>query len=183
MTSRILLFDPVERFVTGTVGQPGERTFFIQARTGSRLISVSLEKTQVQALAERLTYMIREIKQSDPTIVIQRLTRDDAPLETPIEEEFRIGVIGIAFDASRELIQIDLQAVSEGDEEEPEFIDVDDLTGDQDIMRVLISPSMADQFAKRAMSVVSAGRLPCPFCGGPIDMRGHLCPRANGYRR
>ena len=183
MTSRILLFDPVERFVAGTVGQPGERTFFIQARTGSRLISVSLEKTQVQALAERLTYMIREIKQSDPTIVIQRLTRDDAPLETPIEEEFRIGVIGIAFDASRELIQIDLQAVSEGDEEEPEFIDVDDLTGDQDIMRVLISPAMAEQFAKRAMSVVSAGRLPCPFCGGPIDMRGHLCPRANGYRR
>ncbi len=183
MTSRILLFDPVERFVTGTVGQPGERTFFIQARTGSRLISVSLEKTQVQALSERLTYMIREIKQSDPTIVIQRLTRDDAPLETPIEEEFRIGVIGIAFDASRELIHIDLQAVSEGDEEEPEFIDVDDLTGDQDIMRVLISPSMADQFAKRAMSVVSAGRLPCPFCGGPIDMRGHLCPRDNGYRR
>ena len=183
MTSRILLFDPVERFVAGTVGQPGERTFFIQARTGSRLISVSLEKTQVQALSERLTYMIREIKQSDPTFVIQRLTRDDGPLETPIEEEFRIGVIGIAFDASRELIQIDLQAVSEGDEEEPEFIDVDDLTGDQDIMRVLISPSMAEQFAKRAMSVVSAGRLPCPFCGGPIDMRGHLCPRANGYRR
>jgi uncharacterized repeat protein (TIGR03847 family) len=183
MTSRILLFDPVERFVAGTVGQPGERTFFIQARTGGRLISVSLEKTQVQALSERLTYMIREIKQSYPTIVIQRLTRDDEPLETPIEEEFRIGVIGIAFDASRELLQIDLQAVSEGDEEEPEFIDVDDLTGDQDIMRVLISPSMADQFAKRAMSVVSAGRLPCPFCGGPIDLRGHLCPRANGYRR
>jgi uncharacterized repeat protein (TIGR03847 family) len=183
MTSRILLFDPVERFVAGTVGQPGERTFFIQARTGGRLISVSLEKTQVQALSERLTFMIREIKQSDPTIVIQRLTRDDEPLETPIEEEFRIGVIGIAFDASRELIQIDLQAVSEGDDEEPEFIDVDDLTGDQDIMRVLISPSMADQFAKRAMSVVSAGRLPCPFCGGPIDLRGHLCPRANGYRR
>jgi uncharacterized repeat protein (TIGR03847 family) len=183
MTSRILLFDPVERFVAGTVGQPGERTFFIQARTGGRLISVSLEKTQVQALSERLTFMIREIKQSDPTIVIQRLTRDDEPLETPIEEEFRIGVIGIAFDASRELIQIDLQAVSEGDEEEPKFIDVDDLTGDQDIMRVLISPSMADQFAKRAMSVVSAGRLPCPFCGGPIDLRGHLCPRANGYRR
>ena len=71
----------------------------------------------------------------------------------------------------------------EGDEEEPEFIDVDDLSSDQDIMRVLISPSMADQFAKRALSVVNAGRLPCPFCGGPIDMRGHLCPRANGYRR
>jgi len=85
MTARVLLFDPIERFVAGTVGQPGERTFFIQARTGSKLISVSLEKTQVQALSERLTYMIREIKQSDPTIVIQKLARDDEPLETPIE--------------------------------------------------------------------------------------------------
>ena len=183
MTGRVLLFDPVERFVAGTVGQPGERTFFIQARYGARLISVSCEKVQVQALADRLAYMLREIKQSDPTISITRLQRDDAPLDTPIEEEFRIGVIGLAFDAERELIQIDLQEVSEGEQEESDFIDVDDLSSDQDILRVLISPSMAEQFSKRALSVVNAGRQPCPFCGGPIDMRGHLCPRANGYRR
>jgi uncharacterized repeat protein (TIGR03847 family) len=183
MTARILLFDPVERFVAGTVGQPGERTFFIQARHGARLISVSCEKSQVQALADRLTYMLREIKQSDPTIAIVRLARDDSPLETPIEEEFRVGIIGLAFDDSRQMIQIDLQAVSENEQEEPDFIDVDDLSGDQDILRVVISPSVADQFSKRALSVVSAGRQPCPFCGGPIDLRGHLCPRANGYRR
>jgi uncharacterized repeat protein (TIGR03847 family) len=183
MTARILLFDPVERFVAGTVGQPGERTFFIQARHGARLISVSCEKSQVQALADRLTYMLREIRQSDPTIAIVRLARDDSPLETPIEEEFRVGIIGLAFDDSRQMIQIDLQAVSENDQEEPDFIDVDDLSGDQDILRVVISPSVADQFSKRALSVVSAGRQPCPFCGGPIDLRGHLCPRANGYRR
>lgn len=183
MTGRVLLFDPVERFVAGTVGQPGERTFFIQARYGARLISVSCEKVQVQALADRLAYMLREIKQSDPTISITRLQRDDAPLDTPIEEEFRIGVIGLAFDAERELIQIDLQEVSEGEQEESDLIDVDDLSSDQDILRVLISPSMAEQFSKRALSVVNAGRQPCPFCGGPIDIRGHLCPRANGYRR
>ena len=183
MTGRVLLFDPVERFVAGTVGQPGERTFFIQARYGSRLISVSCEKVQVQALADRLAYMLREIKQSNPTISITRLQRDDAPLDTPIEEEFRIGVIGLAFDAERELIQIDLQEVSAGEQEESDFIDVDDLSSDQDILRVLISPSMAEQFSKRALSVVNAGRQPCPFCGGPIDIRGHLCPRANGYRR
>jgi uncharacterized repeat protein (TIGR03847 family) len=183
MTGRVLLFDPVERFVAGTVGQPGERTFFIQARYGARLISVSCEKVQVQALADRLAYMLREIKQSNPTISMTRLQRDDAPLDTPIEEEFRIGVIGLAFDAERELIQIDLQEVSEGEQEESDFIDVDDLSSDQDILRVLISPSMAEQFSKRALSVVNAGRQPCPFCGGPIDIRGHLCPRANGYRR
>jgi uncharacterized repeat protein (TIGR03847 family) len=183
MTSRVLLFEEPERFTVGTVGQPGERTFFIQARDRTRLISISLEKAQVQALSERLLYMVREIKQSDPTVVITKLQRDDAPLDTPIEEEFRVGVIGLAFDADQQLIQVDLQAVSENESDNREFIDVDDLTGDQDILRVLISPSEADRFSKRCNVVVGAGRQPCPFCGGPIDPRGHLCPRANGYRR
>ena len=183
MKGRILLFDAPDRFVAGTVGQPGERTFFIQAQQGSRLISVSLEKTQVLALAERIVYMLREIKQSDPTIAIGRLPKDDAPLSTPIEEEFRVGIIGLAFEAETSLIQIDLQAVAEESSDEPEFIDVDDLSGDQDVLRVLISPSEADKFAKRAQVVVGAGRQPCPFCGGPLDPKGHLCPRANGYRR
>mgnify|MGYP000650338511 CR=1 FL=1 len=111
MTPRILLFQEPERFTVGTVGQPGERTFFIQARDRTRLISISLEKTQVQALSERLLYMVREIKQSDPTVTMTKLQRDDAPLDTPIEEEFRVGVIGLAFDAQRQLIQVDLQAL------------------------------------------------------------------------
>ena len=149
MTSRVLLFEEPERFTVGTVGQPGERTFFIQARDRTRLISISLEKAQVQALSERLLYMVREIKQSDPTVVITKLQRDDAPLDTPIEEEFRVGVIGLAFDADQQLIQVDLQAVSENESDNREFIDVDDLTGDQDILRVLISPSEADRFSKR----------------------------------
>jgi uncharacterized repeat protein (TIGR03847 family) len=183
MSAQVLLFENPERFTVGTVGQPGERTFFIQAQSGARLISVSLEKTQVQVLADRLLDTIREIKQSDSTFSMVRLPRDDAALATPIEEEFRVGVIGLAFDAGKVLIQIDMQAVNENRDVDPDSIDVDDLSGDQDILRVLISPSEADRFAKRAAVVVGAGRQPCPFCGGPIDLKGHLCPRANGYRR
>jgi uncharacterized repeat protein (TIGR03847 family) len=114
---------------------------------------------------------------------MERLQRDELPLDSPIEEEFRVGIIGLAFDASRTLIQIDLQAVSENESTNPEFIDIDDLSSDQDILRVLITPSEAERFSKRSSSVVNAGRAPCPFCGGPIDPGGHLCPRANGYRR
>jgi len=183
MSAQVLLFENPERFTVGTVGQPGERTFFIQAQNGARLISVSLEKTQVQVLAERLIDTIHEIKQSDNSFSIVRLPRDDAALATPIEEEFRVGLIGLAFDSGKGLIQIDMQAVNENREAEPDFIDVDDLSSDQDILRVLITPSEADRFAKRAAVVVGAGRQPCPFCGGPIDLKGHLCPRANGYRR
>ena len=183
MSSQILLFDQPERFTVGTVGQPGERTFFIQAQSGTRLISVSLEKTQVQALADRLLYTIRDIKQNSPGITISRLPKDDSPLSAPIEEEFRVGVIGLAYDAQSGLIQVDMQAINDNNDQDPEFIDVDDLTGDQDILRVLITPSEADRFSKRAFIVVGAGRQPCPFCGGPIDIKGHLCPRSNGYRR
>lgn len=165
------------------MGVPGERTFFIQAEDGPRLISVSLEKSQVQALADRLVFMLREIKQLIPNFLIKDLPKDEKSLSTPIEEEFRVGLIGIAFVQSTELIQIDLQAVSEEDQEDAQFVDVDDLSSDRDILRISITPSEASRFSKRANVVVGAGRLPCPFCGGPIDSRGHLCPRANGYRR
>lgn len=180
--SQIFLFDPVERFVAGTVGVPGERTFFLQARTGSRMVSVALEKAQVAAIADRVIQILREIRLSEPLTPFERVAQDDNPLETPIDEEFRVGVIGLAYLSDRRLIEIDLQAIAESEIEEDELLEID-TSSDQDILRVLIPLGYAESFAKRANSVIAAGRAPCPFCGGPIDLKGHLCPRANGYRR
>ena len=180
--SRIFLFDPVERFVVGTVGIPGERTFFIQARTGSRLVSVSLEKAQVAAIADRVLQILREIRLSEPLTVIERVSYDDQPLESPIDEEFRVGVIGLAYVSDRRLIEIDLQAITDSDNADDELLEID-TSSDQDILRILMTLGYAESFAKRANTVVAAGRAPCPFCGGPIDPNGHLCPRSNGYRR
>jgi uncharacterized repeat protein (TIGR03847 family) len=53
----------------------------------------------------------------------------------------------------------------------------------EEVLLVRMPPAMARSVAARAESVVAAGRAPCPFCGGPIDAEGHLCPRSNGYRR
>jgi uncharacterized repeat protein (TIGR03847 family) len=180
--SRIFLFDPVERFVAGTVGIPGERTFFLQARTGSRLVSVSLEKAQVAAIADRVLQILREIRLSEPLAVFERVAYDDQPLESPIDEEFRVGVIGLAYVSDRRLIEIDLQAIVDSDNADEELLEID-TTSDQDILRILMTLGYAESFAKRANTVVAAGRAPCPFCGGPIDPNGHLCPRSNGYRR
>ena len=182
MSSRILLFDPAERFVVGTVGVPGERTFFIQAREKNRLVSVSLEKAQVSALADRILQILREVRSSEPLTTFERVVGDDQPLESPIDEEFRVGVIGLAYVSDRALIEIDMQAIAESQFESDELIEID-TEGDQDILRVLLPLGYAESFAKRANIVVGAGRVPCPFCGGPIDAAGHLCPRANGYRR
>ncbi len=183
MSARIISFENPDRFIAGTVGEPGERTFFLQVREGARLISVSLEKAQVQALAQRLSTMLKELRQRSPHLKIDSLPRDDRPLDTPIEEEFRVGIIGLALDLESAQIEIDLQAVSENLSSNSDSPEQDDLTFDQDILRIRITPTVAAAFTKRAQSVVDAGRQPCPFCGGPIDTRGHLCPRSNGYRR
>ena len=182
MSGQIHLFDPAERFVAGTVGVPGERTFFLQARKGSRLLSVSLEKAQVAALADRVQQILREVRKSEPLTIFERVERDDQPLESPIDEEFRVGVIGIAYLSDRKMIEIDLQAIADSQNPEDEEL-LMELSESQDILRVLIPLGYAESFAKRAVAVVGAGRAPCPFCGGPIDPGGHLCPRSNGYRR
>lgn len=175
--SRQEFVDP-ERFVVGTVGQPGERTFFVQVVSGNRRVSISLEKSQVVAICERLTSMNREIRKAHPLVPLIPVRPDDRPLDTPIEEEFRVGVIGLAWDTSRERIQIDLQEISKDESSIDEEFD-ESLSQ----VRILISLSVASAFVTRASAVVSAGRAPCPFCGGPINIDGHLCPRANGYRR
>jgi uncharacterized repeat protein (TIGR03847 family) len=182
MSGQIHLFDPAERIVAGTVGVPGERTFFLQARKGSRLLSVSLEKAQVAALADRIQQILREVRNSEPLTLFEPVERDDQPLESPIDEEFRVGVIGIAYLSDRKMVEIDLQAIADSQSPEDEEL-LMELSESQDILRVLIPLGYAESFAKRAIAVVGAGRAPCPFCGGPIDPGGHLCPRSNGYRR
>lgn len=165
-------FTDPERFVSGTVGQPGERAFFIQARESSRTISVALEKAQVQAIAARLEIMISEVKKSEPLIPISKLPIDDAPLESPIDSEFQVGAISLAWNDQNQRICLELYELEE-DEEETEG----------EVLEVNISLGLAQAFSSRSKAVVNAGRIPCPFCGIPIDPRGHLCPRSNGYRR
>jgi uncharacterized repeat protein (TIGR03847 family) len=186
MPRQIFEFDPPERFVAGTVGEPGQRTFFLQATGSGRVTSVALEKTQVAALAERVEELLDEVLRRTggtapvPAVAPSEL-EDQAPLDAPILEEFRVGTMALSWDGDSDRVVIEAQAmVTETGEEEPL------VEGDADgppLLRVRLSGSMARAFAKRARSVVSAGRPPCPFCGLPLDAAGHICPRANGYRR
>ena len=165
-------FSRPERFIAGTVGEPGERAFFLQVRSSYRLFSVAVEKAQVQAIIARLDVMVAEIRKSNPLINIEKFSTDDAPLESPVEAEFQVGAMSLAWDEESTLICIELYELEEDEE---------DLTGE--VVEINISLGAAIAFTARSKAVVNAGRLPCPFCGIPIDPRGHLCPRANGYRR
>ena len=219
MPTVVHAFDEPQRFVAGTVGPPGSRTFFLQARDDARIVSVALEKQQVAILAERLDLLLDEaLRRSGgdariPAVAPVGLV-DKAPLEQPIDEEFRVGTITLGWDDDSGLAVIELFPISDesvvvqdlddeletgdgDDDADPEDDDDDDDPvaglGDDvileveveasEVLVVKLQPAYARSFVRRALTVVSAGRPPCQFCGGPLDPEGHVCPRANGFKR
>jgi len=172
-------YDPPERFVAGTVGQPGERTFYLQATFGSRVTSVVLEKGQVSQLAERLDELLDEVARRTGTTSASAAEIDDGPLDLPLTEDFRVGAIALAWDHDGERVIIEAQELSDTPLEPL----TDELPEDGPaILRVTITAAAARAFAKRALALVVAGRPPCPLCGLPLDASGHICPRQNGHR-
>jgi uncharacterized repeat protein (TIGR03847 family) len=175
-------FDPPERFVAGTVGEPGGRTFFLQARSGQRLVSVALEKQQVVVLAERVDELLDEVMAAaDNALLVPAVApvglEDSDPLEQPIEEQFRAGTMTLSWDPTIQRVVIEVFPLLESGSEEQEEAEPEEVF----LVRLEAGPARA--FVRRAALVVEAGRPDCPFCGNPIDPGGHLCVRANGFRR
>ncbi len=175
-------FERPRRFVAGTVGVPGDRTFYLQVADGVRLVSVALEKAQVLVLADRIEQLLDEVVARTGTSLPGPETIDTDALEQPIDEEFRVGAMGLAWDSEARLVIIEAQAPVE-DAEIAEQTLLEDVEDGPDALRVRIEPADARAFILRARRVVSAGRPPCPLCGLPLDPNGHVCPRNNGYHR
>ncbi|KQP65138.1 MULTISPECIES: DUF3090 domain-containing protein [Nocardioides] len=182
-------FDPPERFVTGTVGPPGARTFFLQARSGARVVSVALEKQQVAALAERIDELLDDVMSSDLSDALVPAvapigTEDTAPLEQPIDEEFRAGTMTLSWDPDDERVVIEVFPFTEAAVVSPDQVDEDFEEPEPDeVLLVRLPAGQARAFVKRSEQVLEAGRPSCPFCGNPMDPEGHLCVRANGFKR
>jgi uncharacterized repeat protein (TIGR03847 family) len=184
MSRRLFVFDDPDRFAAGTVGEPGNRTFFLQATGGGRVISVVLEKSQVAVLAERLGQLLVELDRrgiaEDPPTGIEP---DDRPLDEPLNEAFRAGSLTLGWDAEGERVLVEARAQVEVEtpEEAVEALEVDDDDEDgPDLLRVRLTAEATRTFVERAFRVVRAGRPPCPFCGNPLEPGGHICPRKNG---
>src|ERR1700710_110993 len=118
MTHQVHAFEPPERFVAGTVGEPGDRTFFLQARGGGRVVSVALEKVQVSLLAEKLEELLAEANKRFGASMPEPAplpAHDNEPLDTPVDEEFRVGTLGLAFDVDTATVVI--EAIEAGEAE------------------------------------------------------------------
>jgi uncharacterized repeat protein (TIGR03847 family) len=187
MPRRRYLFDSPDRFIAGTVGEPGNRTFFLQVKDGTRIVSVALEKVQVAALAQRLGDLLDELERRGVEGSEEQASAvgDTGALDEPINEAFRVGVLSLGWDTADDLVLLEAREITEADvdedEDEEDEPDDDDAEDGPDLLRVRFSARTARDFIARAIRVIAAGRPPCPLCGQPLDPQGHLCPRRNGH--
>ena len=162
-----------DRVVVGTVGLPGSRTFYLQVRSGTRIVSIALEKQQSALLAEKIDEILGQLITfegnpfSIPTTTPIELVDND-PLEQPVEEEFRTGAMSLGWDPST--VQVVIEAYPVADE--GESLDPAEVA---EMLLVRIPVGTARAFAKRTREVVGAGRPICPLCGYPVDPDGHTC--------
>ncbi|MDN5758215.1 MAG: DUF3090 domain-containing protein [Tomitella sp.] len=183
MPRAIHIFRTPERFVAGTVGEPGDRTFYLQVREDDRLVSVLLEKQQVQILAERIGALLGEVhRRFGAELPPENVAVEDLdPLQMPVDAEFRVGTMGPGWEADAGAVVVELLAATETPLDES--VVLDDTEEGPDTVRVFLQPTQARKFSARTDLIVDAGRAPCPLCGEPLDPEGHMCVRTNGYRR
>lgn len=194
-------FEAPDFFTTGTVGVPGRRTFYLQAREAGSVVTLKLEKEQIRALAEYLAKLLNDLP--DPGA----LPRDMALLE-PVSEAWVVGSLGVAYDEAADRILIVAEELSEEAEEDE---DDDDEAAEESAAeegpraarapaeaveppepgeppdtakaRFRLTRPQAAAFVERARSLVQAGRPSCRLCGLPMDPDGHTCPGTNGHVR
>lgn len=169
-------FDWPDRVVVGTIGEPGSRTFYLQARTGARVLSVMLEKQQSAALAEKIDDILDQLMAvegnpfSVPSSTPLELVDND-PLDQPVGEQFRAGVLSLGWDPRTAQVVVEAFPYVEGDEDEIEA----DPPEPEEMLLVRVPVGAARAFAERTREVVGAGRPLCPLCGAPMDPGGHVC--------
>lgn len=166
-----------DRIVIGTIGLPGARTFYLQARTGKQIVSIAMEKQQSAQLAEKIDEILDQLITvegnpfSIPTSTPIELVDNDQ-LDS-VEEQFRTGVMSLGWDPTTAQIVIEAYPIADVDDSDG-LLD-DDHVEAPEMLRVSIPVGTARAFAKRTREVVGAGRPICPLCGYPIDADGHTC--------
>ena len=177
MPTRVHEFAWPDRIVVGTIGLPGARTFYLQVRAGTQIVSIGLEKQQSALLAEKIDEILDQLITvegnpfSVPTSTPIELVDNDQ-LEA-VQEQFRTGAMSLGWDPTTAQIVIEAYPVTDADAND-EPLD-EDGTNESEMLLVRMPVGTARAFAKRTREIVGAGRPTCPLCGYPIDADGHIC--------
>ena len=185
MPTLVHTFDWPDRVVVGTVGRPGARTFYLQVRAGARSASVALEKEQSALLAEKMDELLTELTLDESSRVVVPADTpaeliDDDPLDQPVEQQFRTGVMRLGWDPSTAQVIIEAYPYVDASDDEASDAAADGSVEPSEMLLVRIPVGTARAFVQRTRQVVRAGRPTCPVCGRPVDDDGHVCAPPDG---
>ncbi len=159
--------NPVTHITAGAIGEPGKRTFFLQGRQGAQIVTLTTEKEQMAALARGIDELLERLGEKNEKIQVSAFEME---LSHPVEPSFRIGQLGLGYDAESERVVIVAYALPT--EENPVTVEV---------VRFWATPKQVRTLARHVAGLVAAGRPNCVLCGRPIDPEGHFCPKRNGH--
>jgi len=163
--------NPVTRITTGAIGPPGKRVFYLQARKDDQLVTLIVEKQQVQTLAIGLERFLGDLAQRNPDLpsASADYKREEMGLEQPIEPKFRVGQIGLGYDEASDRVVLVARELA-------------DETQESEVIRFWCSRSQLKAMCQWGLEVAGQGRPICGNCGEPKDPEGHFCPKSNGHK-
>jgi uncharacterized repeat protein (TIGR03847 family) len=167
----VVELDPVDRITGGAVGEPGERVFYLQARQGERLVTIIVEKQQVQLLAATVVDILARLGKEVEDVAAEGAM----DLEEPLIPEWRAGRLGIGYEEDRDLVLLEAEELLADDDEEED----EEPAGEQ--VRFWATRPQMLALARHGAAVAAAGRPECRYCGNPMDPEGHICPAMNGH--
>ncbi|HEX2425024.1 MAG TPA: DUF3090 family protein [Actinomycetota bacterium] len=173
--------EQVDRITADAVGEPGSRTFYLQMRSGGEVVSVLLEKQQLQLLASSIEELLGQLERATDTVA-----GADAGLEEPLEPLWRVGRLSLGYHEDLDLVLLEVEELVPEDEESEEETDVapeaiPEPEPERQRIRVWATREQMLGLARHGSAVVAAGRPLCQFCGNPLDPAGHTCPAMNGH--
>lgn len=166
--------NPVTSITTDAIGQPGERVFYLQGRRDDEVVTLIVEKVQIQTLAVGLDQFLDEINSKYPQLppAASDFIEETMRIEPPVDPLFRVGELGLGYDADNDLlVLVAREILTEGQE-------VDDVS----VVRFWCTRSQVRAMAIWGVEVANRGRPICPQCGEPMDPEGHFCPKRNGHK-
>lgn len=161
--------EAVDWITAGAVGEPGRRTFYVQARQGEELVGLLVEKAQVRLLAQLAQELLGRV---GVTVTPDDLDTAGQALVDPIVPAWRAGSMTLGMDEEGYRFLLEAEEVAEDDE-----------PGEPATARFWMSRDQLVALAAFAAFAVEAGaRQACRFCSRPIDpIHGHVCPSMNGH--
>jgi uncharacterized repeat protein (TIGR03847 family) len=170
---------PVQRITTDAIGEPGERVFYIQARAGDELVTVIVEKQQVQLLSSSILELLATLDiETGPGP-----DEDEMGLEEPVEARWRAGRLSLGYDQALGMFSLEIEEYRPTIDEEEADDPRDALEGEAEVVRLLATTEQMFAVSRHGAAVAARGRPLCQFCGNPIDPEGHACPAMNGHSR